>query len=404
LWVQGIRPRAGGTEGYVALIDPFAAGGPEILDEAVIAGFGPGISEGHTILIANDSLLVHSYTKRVFRREGSGFVELRHPALGEVGRVAGCVSEAVARSRFTAHRLDVSDPADPVWTAGGPHGADPALTLEAADPPLLLDSRNPSFFDPPWVVELPSHWGAQAEVVWRGYDGDERPVDLGAFTMDTGSYLHLAGTGLYRLDPSASAVEAILERWDLAPLEVGDDVALASSVDLVPDPPIALDPDKIPTVGYSVDPRSRLAVVALGSHRAFDDQEAALFVVDLATGDVEELAPRLDHVVRSILISGDRIAYRRAGDLIFVERGVGEVSRVPTVDEAVDELLAFDGDMAYASIFPGRALAAVPWGAMDLAAAGRVPFGSAPTTISPSDGALVAASATEVATVHPACP
>jgi hypothetical protein len=65
----------------------------------------------------------------------------------------------------------------------------------------------------------------------------------------------------------------------------------------------------------------------LSAYRGLNDKEAALFVVDLVTGEVEEVASGLDRAVGTVLIAGDRVVARSVGALLFVERGVGEVLR-----------------------------------------------------------------------------
>lgn len=308
LWVEGSRSMGATSEAFVGLIDPFATGGPATVDEVTIATFPLLVTLERSGLIAEDDLLVHSFTKRIFRFDGVDLVEIRSPALGSLARIAGRGDDVVARSRWSAHRIDASGPEAPVFVAGGPHGVDPAITLESAVPKALWDGRDPSFLVPPHLEELSSHLGARVEIRARDFDSDEPPVELSVFELDGNALVQVAGSSLYRsTSTSAVEAEARLERYDLQPLEVGEEIAPIGVWDIVPQESMPHgDASELHTL--AVDPLGRRAAVALSAYRGLNDQEAALFVVDLVTGEVEEIAPGLDRAVGTILIAGDHRA------------------------------------------------------------------------------------------------
>lgn len=388
IWVEGIRPAAGTSEGYVAAYRATAPYDP--IAELVLHTFASAVSNDEALASAGGPRhYIHSYTKRILRLDGGDIAEVRDARIGDLSRLQARGSEVAVRSRFTAHRLAGGASLD--FVAGGSHeAATLGHSLELSEHPALWSTRNPSTYArDPDLVEIRSHDVPQLSL--RRYDADERAHTVGNISLPSEpAYLLVAGDHLYRLRAVPGAFAAELQRFafrrDMQPeliqtLRLSDDVQLEGA---------ALQ------LGLHVDPTGRTAVVTAGLYGTDGQQVGRLFFVDLSDSSVEmvelgEMPGRARIHERRVVASATSVTYFWSAD-----------DGLRSLPIATLGPLAFDGETAYLGDYNG--MSTIAWTATSSASATHLELPGPARSIDGFDGGLLVGAGPALQVLTPACP
>jgi len=406
LLVEGNRPVAGDSEVFVAWYDVFGAGTPTLLDDTVTATF-IGVGQAPSFRSATDgaTLLTGS---RLFDLTSDRLDERRVPQLVPLRSIAPAGSGLRAYHPAGAAAIDASDPANPSFVTGGDFpAARPILTVALDDSlatPTLVTALGRVFGDSTRVPVDPSnpYFPNPLRIERWTLDASADLVAADHFQLlhEGSSQLLTAGDFLFRYRRPDGAPATWFQAYWLPAARAG---ATAAPIFELPIPASTTFPR-----GFDVDPRARLAVLSTEAVSTSGDPEPALLVYDLSTSP-----PTLvDHIPTDTLysqlgIAGDRLVAVNSDAVVFLERGQGELARLP-LEAFQIQLLAFDGAVAYLSyleIVPGTAtysLAAIPFA--DPASRATIEVNSIARSLVPVDGGLAVGFDTQLVTVHPHCP
>lgn len=175
----------------------------------------------------------------------------------------------------------------------------------------------------------------------------------------------------------------------------------------MPSPPLGVSGSSV-RGAFDVDPRARLAVVVVGTSGA-SAGDGALFWVDLAAEPprvVEQV--RVDARPDEVRISGARAVVSIQSELLWFERGKGQVARQrPTAQPIIEHLLGFDGRTAYYSILDFTDHLVTGIGTASFGDTGPAPpllvTDDAAETMVETDGGLAVGFPNELLLVHPRC-
>jgi len=406
LLIEGNRPVGGDSEVFVRLYD--SSGTPSLLDEAVLASY-IGEPVAGTFKSASDGATLLTRT-RAFDLTGDRLDELRVPQLLPLRTLARSGADGLrAYHASGAAAIDTSDPAAPVYIAGGAFAAPrPILTVAIDDSTsaaafasglgqgledptrVLLDRSNPYFPDPlridRWTLD------ATADLVAE---------DWFSLEHQGSSQLLIAGDFLYRYQRPGAAGDTRFQSYWLP--------ALRGGITAVPVFDRAVTAASTLRRGFDVDLRARVAVVSTDEPVDGGDPAPVLLFYDLAASPPALIARvPASGVFDQLRVSGTRVVTIGLSAIVFYDSEHGEVSRIPFEDRFESQLLAFDGNTAYVGflhIVPGTAtyeLAAADFGSSDPPV--FVEVNALPRSLVAQRTSLAVGFDTQVVTVHPHCP
>jgi hypothetical protein len=393
IFVQGDRPTDGGTDFYAAL---YGENGELRRDRSVIkVAYSINPTSQRSAAGANSAVFMANM--QLFSVVDFTIIPVSSPRVGAFNQLFGAGDEVHARSRFAAHRIDVSDPLNPTVLAGGPH-RNPWLGIkldESLSPSQLLSEADLTNSDTRGnVIDVRTSLGhtSSTRVERITLDANERHVPSSSFEVGPGpAALLSAGDFIYRVELGSSG-SMRFRRFAKADSAFG---IAAASMDLELDAPTSAL-----AVHLDVDPVARRAVVS--ANRYSSGITARLHFVDLATDPPSVMASHtLETPPDSMRLRGDTLAYTDGDGVRF--RRIGD-----TADESsltglfVDSILAFDGRVAYAGA--SGSLYVVQRGVTgESALLAQEAVGDAPTALVSSNQSLVLATPGELLTLSPEC-
>jgi len=351
--------------------------------------------------VASANYVVHSTTHQVFRVTQAGFQTVNAPYIGSLNQIYP--GEKIrARGRYSAHRIDVSDPLKPVIEAGGSH-QDPLLGIkldESLSPVALVGEESPvsSSFVSVSGVDVPVSSGQAPTTVVERVTTDTlgRYVPAGVLNLPPGEAgLLVSGDYLYRSAFDAGTTpKLVFQRWLLKDLRDG---VATPSLDLELDESDGM----LFYLGFDVDPKARVAAVMSGILESGSSEiTTKLRWINLADQppSISEV-PLTEDSFTALRVSGNALAYSSNGSVVFRDRGSDMQTRIAATAGSV---LAFDGTTAYYSKLGG--LGAIRrYSALEAGVVLDVPLNDTPTSLVANDHALVSGSRTHLFTLAPAC-
>jgi hypothetical protein len=416
LLLEGWRTTSsGGMEAFAAMYDALGATPGARLDEVILQRVsfqGDVGSSFRNAVIAKGAAVITGTGQRMFDLTAGRFDEVRVPALTPLNQLLRTVGGVRAVGYSSSAVVDLGAPRNPGYTGGGSFGIplkfDATLEESAPGPRLFFGYR----------AEVPSRTGVGRSWEpnplpverWK-LDADGRPRVTGSFLLPNSGegQLLIADGGLYRMRfPAAPSFGVTLQGWPITALgRAGELARPAFELQLVPSPPFA-NPTGSARSAFDVDPRARLAAVITGTSTP-TTSEGVLFWLDLTTTPpriVEQV--HLDARPDEVRISGTRAVVSTHLELIWLERGKGQIAReVPTPQTFIDHLLGFDGRTVYYSmldftdgLFVGLGVAAFGESAR---VSSPIPLDDTAETMVETDGALVVGLPNQLVTLRPQC-
>jgi hypothetical protein len=357
-------------------------------------------------LAATGSVVLDTFTRRPFALTPDGFLELDAPELGAMNRVFAGPDAVHVRSKWAAHRVDVSDPTAPAIVAGGPSPLRSlGIKLDLSLPsPGLIPEENSSFayydgLDPASVAVEPTRGHQQATLLQRAAaDSKEqfRRID-GSIALPGGTAtLYGAGDYLYRAAFDAT-VGAQLQRWLVSDLLAGVE---SPQMELSFDAPAGVTE---PSVSFDVDPMARIGVLS-ARWRDNAGDFGTIYWLDLTTQPPTVLE-QISALANQVKVRGDKLVYLNRfyddNTLHFRQRGSEAEVTFDTV-APVTRLLAFDGAHTYyATRYALRAVTHrdpdPPVLTLDIPSRGPV------ASLTSMPGSLVAVTPMQLLTLAPSC-
>jgi len=396
IFVQGDRALGAGREYFIALYTQAGA----LLQERILANYAYNRDITSAKPAVSARYVTDTVDDRIFDVSGGSFHPISEPRVGSLYHLFAGRDAVHARGLYNAQRIDVTDPSKPSIVAGGPDG-DPAIGIkldESLSPAALIPEFDPTSIHPPYdFVEVRALAGhTNATTIQRfTVDANERHVAAGSIQLPGGdAQLLAAGDYVYRIVKISGNQH--VQRWLTSDLRAG-----------VAAPALDLDLG-VPTAAFAVDPNARMAVAANGSSVQWIDLSVdppAITVTPVSSGPNDNLKVRGHRLVGSI--DGSNIGFMELGS-----------SDVQVVNDAayhgayVEDILAFDGNVAYLSVdVPGTpdlvgsaALQIVKRGApAEQALVSEVRMPGLPTALVAMDSSLVVGSASQLVTLAPHC-
>lgn len=401
LLIEGSREAGGAAEDFIALYDALGPDAPGLLDEVVLQRVPYRSPRTAKFTSATDGeTLITRVGARMFDVGGDELTEVRARTLEPLEWLSRADGGGVhAHGPFGAAAVDLSDPEAPVFRGGGSFGAQDHAWLGLVDArlhPVLVRARISSVVD--FAASRRLHFvsqpGPDSLSLWS-LDHDASRGGIGSVSLPLSGGLMVAGDALYRrTDPEDGRVRLL--GYDLEALRNGSASALF-------DLHVASDS----SASFDVDPRAQVMVVSVAEEDPDGEEEAALLWLDLSSSspavvDEEPVATRY----ASLRVVGDRVAARAGFDVVFHERGSGEVGRVENDRFRPPDALVFDGRVAHYVVRADSAettheLRAARFGADEQAV---LPLDDLPSSLVATEAGLVLGSEGQLVTVHPHCP
>ncbi|MGC4093705.1 MAG: hypothetical protein QM756_38555 [Polyangiaceae bacterium] len=390
-YVFSFGQSADNHELYVALQDLQGA----LLEQRTIATFPYTVNFSGVRAVAGARVGVSPFGGRLWGLGANGFTPIEQHEMARPEQLRADGAGVHARSRTHWNRLDVSDPANPRWAAGGPHGStDFGMRLDgASEPRTLVGDSAPDFLQNVRLANVQVGYGHGSETLIErvSTDAEEHPQHLGSVSLPGGNAkLASIGDSIYRVQSLSPNVR--FERFRLADLEAR--VTTPSFQITLP------TTDTAYPILFDVDPDAARAVVAYGFRDPDSGPMAKLSVLDLSGAE-----PRLiddvqtQQAAHDVLLRGDQLVYHTIDSLIFRRVGGGETRRQAFEEYGVEALLGFDGKVVYFS--ESEHLRAVSTTSDALLI--DQPVHGTLTSLVETPTALVASSPREVLTLAPAC-
>jgi hypothetical protein len=402
LLIEGSREAGGAAEDFIALYDALGPGAPALLDEVVLQRV-PDRSPGTTKFSSttDGQTLITRVGARMFDVGDDALTEVRVPTLQPLQWLSRADGGGLhAHGPFGAAAIDLSDPEAPAFGGGGSFGTQDHAWLGLADArmhPVLVRARISSIMDFAASQRLSffSQPGPDALSFWSLGDDVSRS-DHGSVHLPLTGSLLLAGDVLYRgTDQDDGQVRLV--GYDLAMLRNGAanplfDLRLASD-----------DP-----VRFDVDPRAQVMVALVTEDDPDAEEQASLVWLDLSRSppeviDREPAASAYSH----LRVSGDRVAAQAGFDVVFHQRGMGDIARLESDRFRPPDLRAFDGHVLYYAVRADspdttHELRAARFGTDEPPTI--LPLEARPSSLVPTEAGLVLGFENEIVTVHPHCP